>query len=289
MTEFVRPLEGSPPRLVAPQGTVDTHMHIISAAFPQSPKVHLHTPAPLEDYAVVQQRLGIRRAVLVQPNAYQDDNRCLEASLAALGEDARGIAVVWPDVSDTELERLHRLGVRGARIMDIGPGAVSSEHLIAVSERISSFGWHPIVQFNGREIADYEEKLSAVSGPYVIDHAGKFIPPVTPGSLEFKTLLRLVDRGNCYVKLSACYETSEVGAPGYDDVGELSKALVNHAPERLLWASNWPHVSATPEIYPDDARMLDVLLDWAPDEKTRRLILQDNAERLYGFEPMAGS
>ncbi|NNF79752.1 MAG: amidohydrolase, partial [Rhizobiales bacterium] len=124
----------------------------------------------MEDYAIVQKRLGIRRAVLVQPNAYQDDNRCLEASLGSLGEDARGVAVIWPNVSDAELERLHRLGVRGARIMDIGPGAVTSEHLIAVSERISSSGWHVIVQFNGREIADYEQKLSAVSGSYVIDH-----------------------------------------------------------------------------------------------------------------------
>lgn len=288
MTEFVRPLHGPSPQLAAPGGTVDTHMHVISADFPQSSQGPVQTPASLEDYAVVQKRLGIQRAVLVQPNAYRDDNRCLEASLAALGDSARGVVVIWPNVADTELERLHQLGVRGARIMDIGPGAVTSEHLIAVSERISPFGWHPIVQFNGREIADYEQKLSSVSGPYVIDHTGKFIPPVVPDSDEFKTLLRLVDRGNCYVKLSACYETSQVGAPGYDDVGALSKALVNHAPDRLLWASNWPHVSATPEAYPDDAQTLDVVLDWAPDEQSRRLILQDNPTQLYGFEPYAG-
>lgn len=288
MTEFVRPLDGPPPRLAAPGGTVDTHMHILSADFPQSSKGPLQAPATLEDYAIVQKRLGIRRAVLVQPNAYHDDNRCLEASLGSLGEDARGVVVIWPDVSDAELERLHRLGVRGARIMDIGPGAVTSEHLIAVSERISSLGWHVIVQFNGREIADYEQKLSAVSGSYVIDHTGKFIPPVEPDSVEFKILLRLIDQGNCFVKLSACYETSLVGAPGYDDVGALSRALVSHAPERMLWASNWPHVSATAEAYPDDAGTLDMLLDWAPDEATRKLILQDNAERLYGFEPFAG-
>ncbi len=286
MTDFVRPLHGPAPSLVAPEGTVDTHMHIIAQEFPQSPKIPPHPPASLEDYAIVQKRLGIRRAVLVQPNAYQDDNSCLEACLNVLGEEARGIAVVWPEVSDEELDRLHRLGVRGARIMDIGPGAVSSKYLHAVAERISGFGWHPIVQFNGREIADYEQKLSDLSGTYVIDHAGKYIPPVTPDSAEFATLLRLIDKGNCYVKLSACYETSLVGAPGYDDVGALSKALVAHAPERLLWASNWPHVSATPETYPDDARTLDVLLDWVPDDATRKLILQDNAEALYGFKPV---
>ncbi len=288
MTEFVRPLQGPPARLAAPGGTVDTHMHIISADFPQSSKVTLHAPATLEDYAIVQKHLGIRRAVLVQPNVYQDDNRCLEASLAILGENARGVAVIRPEVTDRELGRLHGLGVRGARIMDIGPGAVGSEHLTAVSERIAPLGWHPIVQFNGRDITDYEQKLSAVSGRYVIDHTGKFIPPVEPNSVEFKSLLKLIDRGNCYVKLSACYETSLVGAPGYDDVGVLSRALVNHAPERMLWASNWPHVSVTPGTYPDDAEMLDLLLDWAPDGATRKLILQDNPEQLYGFEPFAG-
>ncbi len=285
MVEFARPLGGPPPQLVAPAGTVDTHMHVISADLPQKTDGPEQAPASLEDYAVVQKRLGLRRAVVVQPNAYGDDNRCLESSLAKLGDDARGVAVVLPDVPDQELDRLHALGVRGARIMDIGPGAVTSENLIAVSERISAFGWHPIVQFNGREIADYEQKLSAVSGPYVIDHGGKFIPPVETDSHEFAILLRLLDRGNCYVKLSACYETSKVGAPGFDDVGALSKALVQHAPERMLWATNWPHVSATSQTYPDDAQLLDVLLDWASDETTRRLILQDNPTQLYGFEP----
>lgn len=288
MAEFVRPLQGTPPRLVAPLGAVDTHMHIISAVYPQSNEVPSNAPAPLEDYAVVQDRLGIRRAVVVQPNAYQADNRCLEAALLAFGEDARGVAVVQPDVDDEELQRLHQLGVRGARIMDIGPGAVTSEHLQVVSERIAPHGWHPIVQFNGRDIADYEHKLMAVRGPYVIDHAGKFMPPVTPESAEFKLLLHLIDRGNCYVKLSACYETSQRGGPGYDDVGLLSRALASHAPERMLWASNWPHVSATPEAYPDDARLLDVLLDWVPDEGNRRMILQDNPSRLYGFDPIEG-
>lgn len=288
MVEFARPLFGSLPKLVAPGGTVDTHMHIISDAYPQSAAGPRQMLAPLEDYALVQERLGIRRAVIVQPNAYQHDNRCLEATLMALGSDARGVAVILPDVEDAELERLHHLGVRGARIMDIGPGAVSSDHLLAISERIAPLGWHPIVQFNGRQIADYEQKLSAVSGPYVIDHAGKFIPPVAPESAEFKTLLRLVDRGNCYVKLSACYETSQVGAPGYDDVGALSSALARHAPERMLWASNWPHVSATPEMFPDDVRILDVLLDWVPDAEDRRMILQDNPTQLYGFDPFVG-
>jgi D-galactarolactone isomerase len=95
--------------------------------------------------------------------------------------------------------------------------------------------------------------------------------------------LRLVERGNCYVKLSAAYEASKVGAPSYSDVGELAKALVKTAPDRMLWASNWPHPSAPADKYPKDAGLLDLLLEWAPDEATRQKILVDNPARLYGF------
>ena len=85
------------------------------------------------------------------------------------------------------------------------------------------------------------------------------------------------------MKLSAPYETSRTGAPGYEDVSRLAKALVRHAPERMLWASNWPHPSAPPDAVPDDAELLDLLLDWAPDDATRRKILVDNPAALYGF------
>src|SRR2546425_4910129 len=111
----------------------------------------------------------------------------------------------------------------------------------------------------------------------------KFLEPVTPEHESFKSLLRLVDTGRCWVKLSAPYETSKTGAPKYEDVGRLAKALVKHAPERMLWASNWPHPSARNPRPPKDADLLDLLLDWAPDAAVRRKILADNPAELYGF------
>jgi D-galactarolactone isomerase len=83
------------------------------------------------------------------------------------------------------------------------------------------------------------------------------------------------------VKLSAPYETSKLGAPLYGDVGALAKALVRAAPERMVWATNWPHLALKDK--PDDATLLDLLLDWAGDEATRRRILVDNPASLYGF------
>src|SRR3989454_7754706 len=112
---------------------------------------------------------------------------------------------------------------------------------------------------------------------------GDWSSDVCSSDLSFKSLLRLVDTGRCWVKLSAPYETSKTGGPKYEDVGRLAQALVKHAPERMLWASNWPHPSARKPKPPEDADLLDLLLDWAPQEATQRRILADNPAEFYGF------
>jgi len=78
-------------------------------------------------------------------------------------------------------------------------------------------------------------------------------------------------------------KVSKTGPPNYEDVGRLAKALAKHAPERMLWASNWPHRGAPKDQMPDDADLLDLLLDWAPDNATRKKILADNPTELYRF------
>src|SRR5437773_3480209 len=148
---------------------------------------------------------------------------------------------------------------------------------------VHPFGWHANIQLDGRELPKFEAQIKRLPGRFVIDHTGKFLEPVTPEHESFKSLLRLVDTGRCWVKLSAPYETSKTGAPAYEDVGRLAKALVKHAPERMLWASNWPHPSAREPRPPEDADLLELLLDWAPDAAVRRKILADNPAELYGF------
>ena len=106
---------------------------------------------------------------------------------------------------------------------------------------------------------------------------------MAPDHAAFKSLLRLIDTGRCWVKLSAPYETSKTGAPKYEDVGRLAKALVKHAPRRMMWASNWPHPSARKPAPPKDEDLLDLLADWAPDAKVQKKILADNPAEFYGF------
>lgn len=281
-----RTLEGRPPLIALPKGSVDCHIHFFDhhkyQAQPGGP------PPPADalicHYEKVQKWLGLENVVITQGNAYQKDNQCVLDALSYFGKTARAIVAIDADITDAELIAMTKRGVRGARIMNILQGAVGMDDLLAVNRRVHPFGWSLIVQFDGREIVQHLPVLTQIQGPYVIDHIGKFLEPVTVESAEFKTLLRLIDRGNCYVKIAGCYETSKTGFPGYDDVAALAKALIAYAPERIIWGSNWPHnMARCAKTYPDDVHLLDLVTQWAGTDRVRYQIFVENPTQLYGF------
>jgi D-galactarolactone isomerase len=280
-----RMLSGPPPRLKAPPGTFDTHIHCYLNRFPRQVERAAYPPeATVAHYRELTRWLGIERTLVVQPNAYGFDNRCTLACTAELGLDrARAVVVVPSDVPDVELERLDRAGARGVRFMTLPGGSLGWTDLERLAPRAHALGWHSAVQLDGRDLPAREAALKQIPGPYVIDHIGKFLEPVATDHESFKTLLRLVERGNCYVKLAAPYETSKTGAPAFSDVAALAKALIKAAPDRMLWATNWPHPTPPSGYSPNDADLLDLLLDWAPNAADRRKILADNPARLLGF------
>ena len=277
------PFNQDPPKLKAPPGTCDTHMHIYESRFPTAPTASFTPPdATVADYLKVRARLGITRTVVVQPSTYGTDNRCTLAAIAALGDSARGIAVVDTSVTDAELDRLTKAGIRGIRFHMLPGGALPWDILETMAARVGNFGWHVQLQLDGRTLPDREPLLKKLPGTLVVDHVGKFLEPVPPDHPGMKVLLRLLDNGRTWVKLSAPYEWSKAGPPNYSDVGRLASTLAKAAPDRTLWATNWPH--PTPGLdRPDDAWTLDMLLEWVPDEKTRNKALVDNPARLYGF------
>ncbi len=270
-------------RVRVPAGACDTHMHFYDANVPAAPGTFLPGNFSVDDYRAVQKRLGLERVIVVQPNAYADDNSVMLDSLRKIGKGAKGVAVVRPGVSEAELERLTKAGVCAVRIMTLHGGLLGFDVMDAVVARVHPFGWHANLQLDGRELPRYEAQIRRLPGKFVIDHTGKFLEPVPPEHEAFRCLLRLLDTGRCWVKLSAPYETSRTGAPKYADVGRLAKALVQHAPERMLWASNWPHPSARKPAPPQDEALLDLLCDWAPDAATQEKILAENPAELYSF------
>jgi len=258
-------------------------MHFYSRAYPALPGTLNPPDATVVDYAQVKDWLGIDRCIVVQPNAYGDDNRATMAGVKALGASARAVVVVKPGVADAELDRLTKNGARGIRFMNLLGGTLTFAHMEEMAARVRPFGWSAIVQLDGRTLPEHEAQLRRLPLDYVIDHCGKFLEPVAPDDAAFRTLLRLVESGRCWVKIAGAYEFSKSGAPAYADVARLMTLLIKAAPERVVWGSNWPHALAEKVGYPDDAALLDLLLDWAPDEAVRRKILVDNPAQLYGF------
>ena len=274
------------PQLIAPPGACDCHMHVFADRFAAPDDARPRPPqASVAMYRAVQAALGLQRVVVVQSNFYGSDNRGMLEALTAYGAEARGVVVVTPDVDDAELQRLTDLGVRGVRFHMLPGGTLQWEHLDAVVARVQPFGWHVQVQFNGWELPQHEQQLRRLPLDIVIDHIGKYLEPAPPtvDDPAFASLLRLLDGGRCWVKLSAPYESSRRSAPAYDDVAPLARALVQSHPERCVWASNWPHPGRVPT--PSNAVMFDQLLNWADDDATRRRILVDNPASLYGFPP----
>ena len=250
------------PGFAVPPGATDTHMHVYHAEVPPAPGGPALPGDFREDqYRDMRERLGLSRVIVVQPNAYRDDNRVTLEAIRALGPGAKGVGVVKPDVSDAEIERLSRGGIVAQRIFQLPWGAVGFDRMHEVMSRVHPFGWFANIQLDGRELPHWEDSIKRLPGKFVIDHIGKFLEPVAPEQEAFKSLLRLIDTGRCWVKLAAAYETSKSGAPAYEDVSRLARALVNHAPGRMIWASNWPHPSAPKDNVPDDADLLDLLLD----------------------------
>ena len=271
--------------MTIPRGACDCHMHFYGPPdrYPLAATRAYDPPlATVEGYRQVMARLGTERVVAVQPSAYGTDNQCLVDAITELGDYARGIATVRPDVSDSALKQLTAAGVRGARALMFKGSVLTMDELPALAARVAPFGWHVQLQMNGRDLPGVESMLAHFPVDVVIDHNGKFEPPVTEDHVGVAALKRLLDRGRCWVKASAPYETSRVGPPGYEDVGALARVFIRHAPERVVWASNWPH-GGVKEPLPDDNDLLGLLEAWAPDEATRKRILVDNPRMLYGF------
>ena len=275
-------MEAAPDSPVKLPGACDCHMHIYNPASWPSPKLPPRK-ATVPDYLPIRDRLGLERVVVVQPTAYGKDNSCTLDAIQRLGSGARGVAVVDLDVSDAELERLTAGGIRGQRYVMFEGRPMTWDTMPAIASRIAPFGWNVNLQLAGEELADRQAMLSKLPCDLVIDHIGRFTAPVDHSTPGVQAMHRLLDRGRTWVKLSAPYHGSKSGPPRYEDIGVLARGLVKRWPERMLFATNWPHPSVKGAM-PDDLALARLLSDWAPDDVTRRRILVDNPARLYGFE-----
>ncbi len=276
-------------RLKAPAKACDCHMHIYNDRYPISGPTKLLVPgAGVEEYRLVQKRIGTLRTVVVQPGPYSVDNRGIIDAIAQLGlSKARGVAVVNTGVTDAELKKMGQGGIRGIRFTlgDPATAVTNFEMIEPLAKRVNDIGWHVQFHLRGDQIAEHEDLLKRIVSPIVFDHMGRLPQPEGMNHPAFRVICNLIDKGKTWVKLSGAYLDSKIGAPTYADTIGVARAFVQLAPERVVWGSNWPHPSLYSAKKPpaDDALLLDLLGIWAPDEALRKKILVDNPEVLYDF------
>lgn len=273
------------PEIVVPPNATDCHWHIFDTTFPIASYATLKPPpASLKAYFALRDRLGLSRGVLVQPSTYGTDNRAYLRVMNEIGtKNYRMIAVVNTSVTDSDLINMHECGVRGIRFNLAQAGATSIEMLEPLSRRVSELGWHCQIQMPGEKIAEAQDVFNRLGGTLVFDHVARIGQMLGGNSATYKVIRRLLDGGRTWVKLSAPYIDSKLGAPDYLDVGKVASQLVRAAPERMVWGSDWPHATEPENAKPNDASIMDLLAMWAPDEKIRNRILVDNPAQLYGF------
>jgi predicted TIM-barrel fold metal-dependent hydrolase len=225
--------------------------------------------------------IGVDRAVLVQPSVYMTDNTVILDALAENKFAFRAVAVVNDEVSDAELARMHKLGVRGLRLNLRNSNGAPGDLAPRLGARIAPLGWHLQFRINAEDFTAIGPMLRTLPVDYIIDHMGQV--PIAQGvnGTAFRAILDLTQTGRCWVKLSAPMRMSALDAP-YRDVTPMVHALVAAAPERMVWASDWPHTTLTSAM-PNDGDLVDLLPEWIPDAVTRQKILVDNPARLYGF------
>ncbi len=272
------------PKLKAPPNACDCHMHIYDSRFPVAPNAKLRPPnATVDDYRLFQKRIGTTRNVVVTPSTYGTDNSVSLDAMARLGATCRCVAVVDTSVTDAELRRLNGLGVRGIRFNLVQSGATTIDMLEPLSKRVNDLGWHVQIHMLGDHIVENAGLLQRLPSPIVFDHLARIPEPAGIDHPAFALVVKMLDHGRTWVKLSGAYQDTRTGPPAYADVSKVARAYVKAAPERLVWASDWPHPTEKADAKPDDAVLFDLMLDWAPDEEIRNRILVDNPAKLYGF------
>jgi predicted TIM-barrel fold metal-dependent hydrolase len=273
-----------PPARPPPPGSWDCHAHVFGPAsrFPYvAGRVYTPPDATLDAYLHVLDVLGLQHGLLLQPTVYGQDNACMIDALQRSNGRLRGVVVADPRrLSDDTIAQWTRAGVRGIRINMLAPPILPVDQIGAITGRLAEIGWHlSLVPEDIDRLADLEPVLRRAACPVVIEQMGHMQAERTeaPG---FTALLRLLADRDLWVKLSHPYQLKAAEAP-YHIVGRLARSCVAAAPDRCVWASDWPHVMVDGDM-PNDGFLLDLLDDWLDgDAALRQSVLADTPAALF--------
>jgi 2-pyrone-4,6-dicarboxylate lactonase len=278
-----RPLRLPPPK------SIDSQFHVLGPEekYPIRAGAAYQMPSATWEAALrVHKALGIDRGIIVQTTTYGADHSVVLDGLAAMGPNYRACAnaLVFAERDDAYLAKLDEAGVGGARFSfrkELG-AVLSDKDFERAIARIRELGWYAKFQPEKDGIVGNLDKIRALDVPVLIDHMGRPDPQRGKDDPNLRAVLDLLAKGNFWVMLSLGEKTSKAGPP-WDDVIPIARAYIEAAPDRCVWASDWPHpVSAVQP--PNDADLLELLYRYAPDDAELEKILVTNPAKLFGFD-----
>ena len=273
------------PRLKLPAGACDTHCHVFGPwrCFPYvDPRPYTPHDVPKEKIFALHRHLGIDRGVLVQGSPHGTDHAAMLDLIAAGQGNYRGVCMVDEATTEDDLRIHNEGGVRAVRFHAVPHLAPmpSPEFLKDIARRIRPLDWHIVLHLMP-DTLDLVDRFLGFDLPIVIDHMARIDPAAGMDQPALAKLLKLLRDDRFWIKLGCADRVSRTGPPSYADTVPLAKALVEAAPDRAIWSTDYPHVNVAQVA--DDADLVDLLGEVIPDPAVLKKVLVDNPHRLYRF------
>jgi predicted TIM-barrel fold metal-dependent hydrolase len=274
------------PKFRPPPLACDAHCHVFgpAAKFPFAPDATYWPPdSPFEGLQKLHSILGIERAVIVHASCHGSDMRVTLDAIARSGGNYRGTAIIDESFSEKDFKHMHDGGIRGVRfnfVKHLG-GRPDMAFFRKTIERIRPMGWHLILHLDSQDLVEFGGMLKSIPLPVVIDHMGRVRTADGLEQQPFEVLLDFMRSENAWVKVCGAERVSSKGPP-FDDAVPFARALIETAPDRILWGTDWPHPNVGKHM-PNDGDLMDLFTRMAPEPALQKKILVDNPGRLYGF------
>jgi len=274
------------PKFRPPPLACDAHCHIFgpAAKFPYDPEASYHPPdSPFEALQKLHAILGIERAVIVHASCHGSDMRATLDGIARSKGRYRGTAIIDESYGDREFRQMHDGGIRGVRfnfVRHLG-GRPDMAFFNRTVERVKDMGWHLILHLDATDLVELDALFKPIPVPMVIDHMGRVQAAEGLEQPAFKVLLDWMKHEKFWVKVCGPGRVSSKGPP-FTDAVPFARRLIEAAPDRILWGTDWPHPNVGKHM-PNDGDLVDLFAQMAPEAELQRKILVDNPARLYGF------
>jgi predicted TIM-barrel fold metal-dependent hydrolase len=272
-------------KFTPPPLACDAHCHVFgpAAKFPYDPKAaYQPEDAPFEELQKLHSRLGLQRAVIVHASCHGADMRVTLDAIARAGGRYRGTAIIDESYTEKDFERMHDGGIRAVRfnfVRHLG-GRPDMRFFQKTVDRLQALGWHLILHLDAQDLVELKDVFRKLPVPFVIDHMGRVKAAEGLDQQPFRILLEAMKNEKCWVKICGAERVSSKGPP-FTDAVPFGRALVEAAPDRVLWGTDWPHPNV--KWMPDDAQLVNLFPLMAPEQDLQYKILVDNPARLYGF------